>query len=169
MSQQASERLRPDVVAARAVWAARRLHVPAARLVFVDETWATTNMAPRYGRSPRGQRCVGHAPHGRWHTTTFVAGLRAAGLIAPFVLDGAINGAAFRVWIERVLVRELRPGDVVVMDNLGSHKVGGVRQAIEAAGASLLLPAALQPRPQPHRAGVRQAQGAAATSRRAHP
>jgi transposase len=109
----------------------------ASGLVFLDETWASTAMTPTHGRSPRGQRCLGHAPHGHWHTTTFVCALRTDGLSAPLVLDGAINGAAFLAWVEQALVPELRAGDTVVMDNLGSHKVSGVRQAIEATGAKL--------------------------------
>ena len=109
----------------------------AARLVFVDETWAKTNMTPTRGRALRGQRCIGHVPHGHWHTTTFVCALRSNALVAPLVLDGAIDGAAFRAWVEQSLAPALRAGDIVVMDNLGSHKVAGVRQAIEAAGAQL--------------------------------
>ena len=112
------------------------------RLVFLDETWATTNMTPTRGRSPRGRRCRGQAPYGHWHTTTFVCALRQAGLIAPCVLDGPINGTAFVAWVEQMLAPELRPGDIVIMDNLGSHKVSGVQKAIEAAGAQLrYLPA----------------------------
>lgn len=105
--------------------------------MFVDETWATTNMTPAYGRAPRGQRCVSAAPHGHWHTTTFVCALRSDALAAPCVLDGAIDGASFRAWVEQMLAPELKPGDIVVMDNLSSHKVTGVRAAIEAAGASV--------------------------------
>ena len=107
------------------------------RLVFLDETWATTNMTPTRGRSARGRRCRGRAPYGHWHTTTFVCALRQAGLAAPCVLDGPINGIAFVAWVEQMLAPELRPGDIVIMDNLGSHKVSGVRQAIEAADAQL--------------------------------
>ena len=107
------------------------------RLVFLDETWATTAMTPTRGRSPRGRRCPGRAPHGHWHTTTFVCALRSQGLAAPCVFDGPINGAAFLAWVEQMLAPALRAGDIVVMDNLGSHKVAGVRQAIEAAGAQV--------------------------------
>lgn len=95
-------------------------------------------MARQRGRGPRGERVEGMVPHGHWHTTTFLAGLRADGIVAPFVIGQAMNGCIFRTWVERVLAPELRPGDVVVMDNLGSHKVAGVRQAIEARGATLL-------------------------------
>lgn len=110
----------------------------AERLVFLDETWATTNMARRYGRAPRGERVVAAIPHGHWKTTTFVAGLRLDGLSAPLVLDGPINGEAFRAYVEQFLAPTLSPGDIVVMDNLGSHKVVGVREAIQARGATLL-------------------------------
>jgi transposase len=95
-------------------------------------------MARLYGRAPRGERCRAAVPHGHWKTTTFTAGLRLSGLAAPMILDGPMDGAAFRAYIEHVLVPELAPGDVVVMDNLPAHKVSGVRQAIEAAGARLL-------------------------------
>lgn len=95
-------------------------------------------MARTHGRAPRGRRLRAAVPHGHWKTTTFVAGLRTSGLIAPFVLDGAINRAAFEVYVERVLAPELRPGDVVVMDNLSSHKGPRVRELIEAVGARLL-------------------------------
>jgi transposase len=105
--------------------------------VFVDETWATTNMARRHGRSPRGQRLVASVPHGHWQTSTFVAGLRQDGIMAPCVLDGAINGRSFRAWVEQFLAPTLRSGDVVVLDNLSSHKVDGVRQAIEVRGATI--------------------------------
>jgi transposase len=107
-------------------------------LIFIDETWASTNMARRYGRAPRGQRLRVGVPHGRWKTTTFVAGLRLSGLVAPFVLDGPINRPAFEAYVAKVLVPELWPGDVVVLDNLSSHKGPRVRALIEAVGAKLL-------------------------------
>ena len=106
--------------------------------MFIDETWASTNMARRYGRAPRGRRLRAGVPHGRWKTTTFVAGLRRSGVVAPFLLDGPINRAAFEAYVEQVLVPALRPGDVVILDNLSSHKGARVRALIEAAGASLL-------------------------------
>jgi transposase len=99
---------------------------------------ASTNMARLRGRAPRGERLRVAIPHGHWKTTTFIAGLRRSGMVAPMVLDGPINGIAFQAYIDQVLVPELRPGNVVVMDNLGSHKGAGIRTAIEAAGASLL-------------------------------
>lgn len=95
-------------------------------------------MARLYGRSPRGQRCRSALPHGHWKTITFIAGLRLNGVAAPAVVDGAMNGETFLTWVEGMLVRELEPGDIVIMDNLPAHKVDGVRDAIEAAGASLL-------------------------------
>ena len=108
------------------------------RLVFIDETWTSTKMARTHGRAPRGERLRCAVPHGRWKTTTFVAGLRTSGVVAPMVLDGPINGNAFQAYVDQVLVSELRPGDIVIMDNLGSHKGAGIRPAIEAAGANLL-------------------------------
>ena len=95
-------------------------------------------MARRYGWTPRGQRLRSSVPHGHWKTTTFVAGLRNSGMVAPFVLDGPINCAAFETYVDKVLVPDLAPGDVFVMDNLSSHKGPRIRQLIEAAGASLL-------------------------------
>lgn len=106
--------------------------------MFIDETWASTKMARTHGRALRGERLRSPIPHGHWKTTTFVAALRNFGMVAPMVLDGPINGAAFQAYIDQVLVPEIRPGDIVIMDNLGSHKGPGVRAAIEAAGASLL-------------------------------
>lgn len=110
-----------------------------ARLVFIDETGATTKMARLHGRSRRGERCRSAVPHGHWKTTTFTAGLRLDGLSAPIVLDGPMNGAAFLAYVEQFLVPTLRPGDVVIMDNLPAHRVSGVREAIEAAGATRLF------------------------------
>lgn len=106
--------------------------------MFVDETSASTKMARRYGRAPRGERCRAPVPHGHWKTTTFAAGLRLGGLTAPFVLDGPMTGPAFLAYVERVLAPTLARGDIVIMDNLPAHKVMGVRAAIEAAGAELL-------------------------------
>ena len=107
------------------------------RLVFIDETGAATNMVRRYGRYPRGQRLVTSVPWGHWKTTTFLAALRVDQITAPCVFDGPIDGASFRAYVEQCLVPTLRPGDIVVMDNLASHKVAGIKQAIEAAGAEL--------------------------------
>lgn len=110
--------------------------------MFIDETWIKTNMAPLRGWGPKGERLKGYAPHGHWRTLTFVGALRASGLTAPCVFDGPINGEAFRAWVEQALVPVLAPGDIVVMDNLGSHKGADVRRLIRAAGARLwFLPA----------------------------
>ena len=108
------------------------------RLVFIDETWASTNMARRYGRAPRGPRLRMSVPHGHWKTTTFVGALTLRGFVAPFVLDGPINRLAFETYVEKVLVPDLRKGDVAIMDNLSSHKGPRVCKLIEAAGANLL-------------------------------
>ena len=109
------------------------------RLVFIDETWAKTNMAPIRGWARRGQRLAGKAPHGHWKTMTFLAALRHDRIDAPWVLDGPINGKAFHTYVEKVLVPTLRRGDIVVMDNLGSHKGKAVRKAIRDAGARLFF------------------------------
>jgi transposase len=106
--------------------------------VFLDETGATTTMTRRYGWGERGERLVDAAPYGHWKTTTFVAGLRASGIIAPFGLEGPMNGEVFRVYVEQVLAPELEPGDVVAMDNLQAHKVAGVVEAIRAVEAGVL-------------------------------
>jgi transposase len=122
---------------AREDWIAGQPQLDPARIVFIDETSASTKMARRYGRALRGARCLAAVPHGHWKSTTFTAGLRQGGLIAPLVLDGAMNGPAFLAYVEQFLVHALSPGDLVVMDNLPAHKVVGVRQAIERAGATL--------------------------------
>ena len=121
----------------RRAWRAAMPGLDPAKLVFVDETWASTNMTRTRGRCPSGKRLVMAVPHGHWKTTTFVAALRADGLTAPTVVDGAINGDVFEAYVRQQLVPTLRAGDLVVMDNLSSHKRAGVRQAIEAAGARL--------------------------------
>lgn len=120
------------------IWRAAQPEFDIERLVFIDETWATTNMARRYGRAPRGRRVVASVPHGHWKTSTFVAALRCHGITAPCVLDGAMTGEAFLAYIEQFLVPTLRRGDIVIMDNLPSHKVEGIAAAIEDASATLL-------------------------------
>ena len=137
-SLRAAEQDRPDVAAARTDWVGNQPRLDSERLVFIDETGTSTNMARLRGRAPRGERLVGKVPHGHWKTTTFVAGLRASALTAPCVLDGPMNGDAFLADVEQVLVPALKPGDIVVMDNLSSHKAPIIRQTIEAAGATLL-------------------------------
>ena len=133
----ASEQERPDVRAAREAWFEAQPDLDPERLIFIDETWLNTKMARLRGRAPRGERLRASLPHGHWKTTTFVAGLRLGGIDAPMVIDGPINGEIFLAYVRHVLVPTLRPGDIVVMDNLGSHKGAGVRAAIEAAGAEL--------------------------------
>lgn len=134
----AAEQDRPDVAAKRRRWRSWQRFMDASRFVFLDETGTATNMARRYGRSPSEQRLVAAVPHGHWKTTTFLAGLRQTGIVAPLVLDGPMTGTAFRAYVEQFLVPALEPGDVVVLDNLAAHKVDGIRQAIAAAGASIL-------------------------------
>jgi transposase len=134
-SLRAAEQERPDVKRLRDGWAARLAGVAVEHLVFLDETSATTKMTRRRGRSPRGKRLVMTAPHGHWKTTTLVVALRLGGLEAPTVIDGAMNGELFLAYVKQQLVPMLRKGDVVVMDNLASHKKAGVVEAIEAAGA----------------------------------
>jgi transposase len=109
-----------------------------ARLVFIDETATSTNMVRVRGRCARGERLVASVPHGHWKTITFLAGLRHDGIVAPFVIDGAMNGPAFLAYVEQCLAPSLGRGDVVIMDNLPTHKVAGVIEAIEAVGASVL-------------------------------
>jgi transposase len=135
----AGERERPDVARRRAQWTKYQDRVAPERLVFIDETWTKTNMAPLRGWAPRGNRLIAKVPHGHWKTTTFVAALRHDRITAPWLLEGPIDGGSFRTYVERVLVPTLRPGDIVIMDNLGSHKGKAVRALIRAAGAKLLF------------------------------
>jgi transposase len=125
-------------VASRAAWREAQPSLKAEQLVFLDETWAKTNMTRLRGRAMRGQRLRASVPHGHWKTSTFIGALRQDGLVAPGVFEGAINGRSFRAYVEQVLVPTLRPNDIVIMDNLGSHKVAGIRDAIEGAGAKLV-------------------------------
>ncbi len=134
----AAEQERADVAAARRQWITRQALFDPRRLVFIDETGTSTNMAPIRGRCPRGERLIGRVPHGHWKISTFVGGLRQDGIIAPFVIDRPMNGDVFLTYLDRCLIPCLRPGDTVVIDNLSSHKVAGVRERIEAVGASLL-------------------------------
>ena len=136
-SLHASEQDRPDVARRRAQWKRYQGRLDPARLVFIDETWAKTNMTRTHGRCARGRRLVAKAPHGRWRTLTFLAALRADRIDAPCVIDGPINGHSFLVYIEQMLVPTLRPGDIIIIDNLGSHKGAAVRRVLRAAGAKL--------------------------------
>jgi transposase/PAS domain-containing protein len=136
-SERAAEQDRSDVAQARDEWRASQGELNPERLVFIDETGAATDMARRYGRCPRGQRLVSSVPWGHWKTTTFVAALRVGEIAAPCVFDGPMDGPSFRAYVEQFVVPILRESDIVVMDNLPSHKVAGIREAIEAAGAEL--------------------------------
>jgi transposase len=133
----ASEQDRPDVAAQRTQWRATQEDLDPAHVVFIDETWAKTNMTRTYGRSPVGTRLIEKTPCNRWETTTFLGALRVEGFVAPLTVEGPINGPLFLAWIKQQLAPVLKPGDIVVMDNLSSHKVAGVREAIEAVGAEL--------------------------------
>jgi transposase len=110
----------------------------AEKLVFIDETWTSTNMTRRYGRAPRGQRCRGSAPYSHWQVTTFVGALRRCGISAPMVIDEPIDGDVFLAYVQQALVPTLSAGEIVILDNLGSHKVDGVQEAIQSAGATVL-------------------------------
>src|ERR1700688_2824511 len=145
----AAEQDRPDVAAARAALKAEQPSLKAPRLVFIDETAVTTKMVRHYGRSPRGERLVASVPHGHWKTLTFIAALRFDGMTAPYVIDGAMDGPTFIAYVEQVLTPTLKKGDVVFMDNLRTHKVDGVRQAIEAVGASVRYLPAYSPERRP--------------------
>ncbi len=118
-------------------WFDAQLDLDPAKLVFIDETGLNTKMARLRGRSLMGERCRAAIPHGHWKTTTFTGALRLTGMTAPMVLDSAMNGDAFRAYVEQVLAPTLCPGDVVIMDNLPAHKAAGIRQTIEAVGAEL--------------------------------
>ena len=124
--------------AARLKWLEAQPRMDIEKLVFLDETCASTSMVRRYGRAPKGQCCIGSAPHGHWKTTTFVGGLRHDRLVAPMVTGEPMDGEMFLAWVQQFFCPTLQPADLVILDNLSSHKVAGVRQAIEAAGATLL-------------------------------
>ena len=154
----ATEQARAAVARKRARWQALKRRLDPDRLVFVDETWIKTNMAPLRGWAQRGRRLKGYAPHGHWRTMTFLAALRTEGISAPCVFDGPINTRCFQAWVEQELVPTLKPGDIVILDNLASHKSKAVRQGHSQHRRTPLVPAALLTRPQPDRAGLRQDQ-----------
>jgi transposase len=135
----ATEQDRPDVARKRVRWKTHQGRLDPARLVFIDETWAKTNMTRVRGWAPRGQRLLAKVPQGHWRTLTFLAALRCDRIEAPCVIDGPINGQSFLAYVEQALVPTLSPGDIVIMDNLGSHKGKAVRHAIRAAGARLFF------------------------------
>ncbi len=152
----AAEPERPDVKAARTAWREMPKSLDPQRLVFIDESWASANMTPRYGRCERGKRLIAHTPSGHWKTTAFLAALRHDGITAPCVFDGPINGAKFPAYVEQMLVPALPPGEIVLIDNsplargvwrapLGSHKRASVRKVIEAAGAAVCFLSAYSP------------------------
>ena len=123
----------------RARWKRHQHRLDPGRLVFVDETWVKTNMTRTRGWSPRGLPLLAKVPFGHWKTLTFLAGLRQDRIVAPLVLDGPINGAAFTAWVEQCLAPTLDPGDLVILDNLGSHKGKPARDAVRKAGARLFF------------------------------
>ncbi|MGE0630731.1 MAG: IS630 family transposase [Hyphomicrobiaceae bacterium] len=133
----ALEQARADIARRRKRWRSRQASLDPRRLVFIDETWIKTNMAPLRGWGRKGDRLRAYTPHGHWRTLTFLGALRCDGLTAPCVFDGPINGECFRAYVQQQLVPVLKPGDIVVMDNLGSHKSAVLRQIIEATGARL--------------------------------
>jgi transposase len=135
----AGERDRPDVARRRSQWTKYQDRVDARRLVFIDETWTRTDMAPLRGWAPRGSRLVAKVPHGRWKTMTFLAALRHDRIDAPWFIEGPIDGESFRLYVKEVLLPTLRPGDIVILDNLGSHKSKAVRQLIRSVGARILF------------------------------
>jgi transposase len=125
------------VKAARENWFDGQGDLDPERLIFIDESGLSTKMARLRGWAPKGERCRAAIPHGHWKTITFVGGLTLTGFVAPMLLDGPMDGESFLAWIEQMLAPTLRPGDIVVMDNLAAHKVAGVKLAIEACGADL--------------------------------
>jgi transposase len=135
----ATEQDRPDVARRRRRWKTYQGRLDPARLIFIDETWAKTNMTRLCGWAPRGRKLVAKVPHGHWRTLTFLAALRHDRIDAPCVIDGPINGESFLAYVEQVLVPTLKPGDIVIIDNLGSHKGKAVRRAIRATGARLFF------------------------------
>jgi transposase len=139
-SLHASEQDRPDVERRRPRWRQYQAIVEPSRLVFIDETWPKTNMTRTHGWCAVGKRVVDKVPHGHWKTMTFLAALRADRIEAPCVFDGPINGERFRAYVEQALVPTLKPGDVVIIDNLGSHKGTAVRRALRRAGAKRFFP-----------------------------
>jgi transposase len=135
----ATEQDRADVARRRTQWKKYQGRLDPSRLIFIDETWAKTNMTRQRGWAPRGSKLLAKIPQGHWRTLTFLAALRHDGIEAPCVIDGPINGESFLAYVEQLLVPTLKPGDIVIIDNLGSHKGKAVRRAIRAAGAKLFF------------------------------
>lgn len=134
-----AEQLRPKIARRREQWRKYQARLDPARLVFIDETWAKTNMAPLRGWAPVGRRLDAKVPYGHWRAMTFIAALRHDRIDAPFVFDQPINAMSFLAWVEHQLAPTLRAGDIVILDNLSSHKNPAIRAAIRAAGARLLF------------------------------
>jgi transposase len=134
----AAEQDRPDVAQARAHWRIEQLGLDPSKLVFIDETWAKTNMTRIRGRALQGQRLVAKVPHGHWKTTTLIAALGHVGMRCSATIDGAVNQQVFEAFVEQVLIKSLKPGDLVIMDNLSSHKGVKVRELMASAGARVL-------------------------------
>jgi len=129
-------------VVKRQAWRQAQPTWDARKLIFIDETGVNTKMARRYGRSPLGQRCHSAEPHGHWHSSTFLAALRYESITAPFLFDGALDAEAFTTYLQHVLCPELKEGDVVILDNLSTHKIAAVKRLITAQGAEVrYLPA----------------------------
>jgi transposase len=135
----AAEQQRADVARRRAWWKRQQSRLDAKRLVFIDETWTKTNMAPIRGWGLSGRRLIARVPHGHWNTMTFLAALRVDRIDAPCVFDGPINGESFQLYVEQILLPCLKPGDIVIMDNLGSHRGQAVRSALKSRGARLVF------------------------------
>jgi transposase len=136
-SLRAAEQKREDVARARRKWIREQGLLDTTKLVFIDETSVNTNMVRLYGRCPCGERLVDHVPFGHWETMTFVSALRHDGMVAPMLIEGPMNGELFLAYVEQCLVPTLKPDDIVMVDNVATHKVAGVAEAIEAAGATL--------------------------------
>lgn len=134
----AAEQDRPDVAERRAWWRVEQVRLDPTKLIFIDETWAKTNMTRLRGRAPRGERLIEKVPHGHWKTTTLIAALDHQGMRCATTVDGVVNGDVFTAFVNQVLVPALTPGDIVIMDNLSAHKVVGVREAIESSDAGVL-------------------------------
>jgi transposase len=134
----AREREGEDRKEARALWREWQESCDVSKLVFLDETGASTAMVRRYGCAKGGERCLDDAPGGHWQTMTLIAGLRVDGITAPWCLDSAMNGTAFLTYVKTQLCPTLKPGDIIIADNLSSHKVAGVKEMAEAKGAGLL-------------------------------
>ncbi|MBI4718962.1 MAG: IS630 family transposase [Planctomycetes bacterium] len=141
----AAEQDRADVARRRAAWKRIQPRIHAQRLIFIDETWTKTNMTRLRGRAPRGQRLIDRTPHGHWKTTTLIEAMGTHGMRCSTVVDGAVNGDVFEAFVEQVLVPDLHTDDVVIMDNLSSHKRPRVRELIEKAGAHLVFLPAYSP------------------------